>query len=420
MAEYTFSNGDFNYEPQPSQNYDPSKFIKEEKKGGVGKGFIALMLCLTVVLSALSGFGGIMLGKTMAAEEQQGTSNPNGSISNNGGASGPSTVIVNSSEDKTAYIGSYAEVAAAAKNTVVEITTEVVQTSTYFGQYVTSGAGSGVILSDDGLIITNNHVIDGASAISVRTTDGKVYPATLLGTDPDTDIAVLKIDASSLPFAIVGNSDNLSVGTEVLAIGNPLGELGGTVTNGIISALDREIEIDGVTMNLLQTNAAVNPGNSGGGLFNMAGELIGIVNAKSSGSDVEGLGFAIPSNDAFDIFSQLCEKGYVSGRPYLGIEVYELKSVSFQSYYQGFTKEGVYIMKSDLNPSLQYMDRIIAVDDVEVTTFADVKKALSGHAIGDVIKVTVVRNGKQVTVEATCFENIPNQAETEKNFDNNN
>ena len=189
--------------------------------------------------------------------------------------------------------------------TVVEIVTESVSTATTFwgGNYVTSGAGSGVIISSDGLIITNNHVVSGANTIKVTLKDGTQYDAKLIGTDPDSDIAVIKIEATGLPCALVGDSDKLEVGDEVVAVGNPLGELGGTVTNGIISALSRDVNIDGTEMSLIQTNAAVNPGNSGGGLFNMYGGLIGIVNAKSTSTSS---GTAVDA----DALSRTCSSEY--------------------------------------------------------------------------------------------------------------
>ena len=188
-------------------------------------------------------------------------------------------------------------VAARTQNSVVEIRTESVTNSLFLRQFVTEGAGSGVIISEDGYIVTNNHVIQDARSITVALHDGTTYQAQLVATDSKMDIGVIKIDASGLTPAILGDSDSLSVGEPVVAVGNPLGQLGGTVTNGIVSALDREIILNNERRNLLQTNAAINPGNSGGGLFNANGELVGIVVAKSSGEDVEGLGFAIPVND---------------------------------------------------------------------------------------------------------------------------
>ena len=177
---------------------------------------------------------------------------------------------------------------------MVAITTESVATDSWLRQYVTEGAGSGVIISEDGYIVTNNHVIDGASNIKVTLNDGTQVAAELISTDAQTDLAVIKIDKAGLPPVAFGDSAALNVGDLAVAIGNPLGTLAGSATEGIISGLEREITIDGRTMKLIQTSAAINPGNSGGGLFDQYGNLIGIVVAKSAGSEVEGLGFVIP------------------------------------------------------------------------------------------------------------------------------
>ena len=217
-------------------------------------------------------------------------------------------------------------VAALTQNSVVEIRTESVTNSLFLRQFVTEGAGSGVIISEDGYIVTNNHVIQDARAITVALHDGTTYEAQLIATDSKMDIGVIKIEASGLTPAILGDSDSLSVGEPVVAVGNPLGQLGGTVTDGIVSALDREIILNNERRNLLQTNAAINPGNSGGGLFNADGELVGIVVAKSSGEDVEGLGFAIPINDAKPIIEDLIAQGYVGGRVSLGVTALDLTS----------------------------------------------------------------------------------------------
>ncbi|MCR5482109.1 MAG: trypsin-like peptidase domain-containing protein, partial [Clostridia bacterium] len=197
------------------------------------------------------------------------------------------------------------EVIALAANSVVEITTEQVVNDSWMQQYVSEGAGSGVIISADGYIVTNNHVISGASKISVKLKNGKTYDAEVVGADTQTDVAVIKINESKLTAAVFGDSDKLQVGDLAVAIGNPLGQLGGTATEGIISALDRTLTIEGRQMTLLQTSASVNPGNSGGGLFNGKGQLIGMVVAKSAGSNVEGLGFAIPVNNVKTVANQL-------------------------------------------------------------------------------------------------------------------
>ena len=300
---------------------------------------------------------------------------------------------------------SYAAVAAAVKDSVVEIFTEMAVGNAYFQQFVESGAGSGVIISKDGYIITNNHVIEGATKISVRLTNGTEYEAKLIGSDSQADIAVLKVDATDLSFAIIGRSSGLVVGEEVLAIGNPLGELGGSVTNGIISALDREIIIDGQTMRLLQTNAAINPGNSGGGLFNMKGELIAIVNAKSSGLGIEGLGFAIPIDYAYEIANELLKNGYVSGRPAMGISYIEIANYwDLLSY--GVPTYGLYVYDGG-DTELMNGDRIVSIGEHEIQYSASLKKAVQSYKVGDTIEVTVARNGKFVKVNVTLIESKP-------------
>ena len=277
------------------------------------------------------------------------------------------------------------QVAALNQQSVVEIKTEKVTNSSFLQQYVQTGAGSGVIISEDGYLITNNHVIDGASTIQVRTSDGTTYDAVLVGTDSKTDVAVLKINASGLTPVTFGDSDNLNVGETAVAIGNPLGELGGTVTNGIISAKDRSITLDNQQMTLLQTNAAINPGNSGGGLFNSRGELIGMVVAKSSGSDVEGLGFAIPSNLVSKIAQELIANGYVTGRPAMGVTVLSIENAQTAMQY-GVNSLGVYITDVESGSSaekagLQAGDRIISLNNQVVETFADLSVAVENYSV---------------------------------------
>lgn len=221
-------------------------------------------------------------------------------------------------------------------------TPKPVSSSFYGGQRVSQSAGSGVILSADGYIVTNNHVVAGADSIAVRTRDGQSYTARLVGADSDTDLAVLKIEAGDLPPVVLGSSETLVVGETAVAIGNPLGELGGTVTSGIISALSREVTIDNQTMTLLQTNAAINPGNSGGGLFNSKGELIGVVNAKYAKEGVEGLGFAIPIDAAKPVIEQLISQGYVSGRVATGFTPIDLTDEAAAMRYR-VSRTGVYV-----------------------------------------------------------------------------
>lgn len=284
-------------------------------------------------------------------------------------------------------------------NSVVEIQTEsVTNGSNPFQQYVSSGAGSGVILTQDGYIVTNHHVIEDANSITVRTRSGDEYNASLVGSDEQSDLAVLKIDATGLTPAVLGDSTTLEVGDLAIAIGNPLGELGGSVTSGIISALDREMTIDGQTMTLLQTDAAVNPGNSGGGLFNANGDLIGIVNAKSSGENVEGIGFAIPISTATDIIDELIANGEVTSRPTLGVSLYNVEDEMTASQL-GVDSTGVYIVQivdggAADNAGLRSGDRIVRVDGSEVSSASDVRAALNKHKIGESISITVERNGQ--------------------------
>jgi len=312
--------------------------------------------------------------------------------------------------DGTEY--SVAEVADMTAESVVEITTETVQNGSIFGQYVAQGAGSGVIITADGYVITNNHVIEGASTINVKLKDGTEYKAVLVGTDVKTDIAVIKMEAKGLKAVVFGDSSGLKVGQDVVAVGNPLGSLGGTVTNGIISALDREIEIDGEAMTLLQTNAAINPGNSGGGLFNLAGELVAVVNAKSSGTDIEGLGFAIPSNTAKSVSEDLINHGYVRGRIGLGMSLVNITDNQTAIRYR-VSRLGVYILEVEVNGSakeagLQSGDCILSVEGTLIETYSDFTKIIDSHSIGDKIEIKVYRNKQEIVCEITLEEYKPN------------
>lgn len=299
-------------------------------------------------------------------------------------------------------------VAALTQNSVVEIRTESVSNSLFLRQFVTEGAGSGIIISEDGYIVTNNHVIEDARSILVALHDGTTYEAQLVASDSKMDIGIIKIEASGLTPAILGDSDSLSVGEPVVAVGNPLGQLGGTVTNGIVSALDREIILNNEHRNLLQTNAAINPGNSGGGLFNADGELIGIVVAKSSGEDVEGLGFAIPINDAKPIIEDLIAQGYVGGRVSLGITALDLTTPQLAAQY-GFKTPGVYVQSviensSAANGGLQPGDCFVSIDDTAIEAISDITSILNESSVGDQLMITVKRDGKIVELTLTLQE----------------
>lgn len=275
------------------------------------------------------------------------------------------------------------------------------------------GSGSGVIITSDGYIVTNNHVVEGGQNIRVCLQDGSEYEATLIGTDPYSDLAVIKIDATGLPAATLGTSSNMTVGDPVFAIGNPLGVLSSSVSQGIISGLDRTINVDGHNMTLMQTDAAVNPGNSGGGLFNANGELIGIVNAKSYGLDVEGIGFAIPMDTAKSIIMDLIDLGYVTGRPYLGISMQDV-ALRFGSGYSSnpfFSFGGNYVTGVQVvaveegspaqNAGLQVNDVIVGLDDQEITGTSQLSALLYEYKVGDTVTISVLRGNETQQLSVT-------------------
>lgn len=370
----------------------------EEKKGSKKT---MLVLCGCFILAGIGGFGG-----TMAALSLNGGTGRTvlyQSVTNTENGSDKGSVDANAMSVK--------QVADATANSVVEIQTESVSTNPFFPQAVTSGAGSGVILSKDGYIVTNNHVIEGASKVTVKTKDGKSYNADFVGTDKTTDLAVIKIKAENLTPAVLGKSADLEVGDVAIAIGNPLGELGGTVTSGIISALDREINVDNQSMHLLQTSAAINPGNSGGGLFNDHGELVGIVNAKSGGENIEGLGFAIPIDHAKTVIENLIENGYVKGRPSLGVVLQAASTINSD-------KENVYIAEVEKGKAadkagLKTGDQILKADGKNVTSISDVKEAIDSHKAGDNMSFTILRENETKEIEVKLGEADTTQTETQ-------
>ena len=379
--------------------------VKEKKKKGKG-----IVITLAVALASF-GAGSLYTSYSWIQDQKTQLSNQ---VTNQSNINKPTTNVSQTSAITSGKSLSVAEVANLAADSVVEITTESVANDMFMRQYVTEGAGSGVIISEDGYIATNNHVIEGASKIVVRLTDGKEYEAKLIGTDTQTDVAVIKVDGVTLQPVTLGDSDAIGVGDTAIAIGNPLGELGGTVTNGIISALDRQIVLENQTMTLLQTNAAINPGNSGGGLFNDQGQLIGLVVAKSSGSNVEGLGFAIPVNVVKEVVESIINVGYVQGRPVLGVSVISVDSAQL-AYQYGLNQLGVYVAgltegtKAEAS-GLQVGDCLIAVDDTQISSTSDLTKILQSHEVGDKVSVMVSRNGKMITLEVELSESKPTAA----------
>ena len=363
---------------------------REKPRRDRRKSAFAAVMAACMVFSLGCGFGGGYLASRL------------NSTASSSGASGGQPVFYQSVSNNTNKGSlSVAEVAAKAADSVVEINTETVSSSFYGGQRVSQSAGSGVILSADGYIVTNNHVVAGADSITVRTRDGKSYAANLVGTDPDTDLAVLKIEASGLTPAVLGSSDDLVVGETAVAIGNPLGELGGTVTSGIISALSREVTIDNQTMTLLQTNAAINPGNSGGGLFNSNGELVGVVNAKYAKEGVEGLGFAIPINTAKPVIEQLISQGYVSGRVDTGFTPIDLTDEATAMQYR-VSRTGVYVYEVTTNTDgFQSGDLLLSIDGKDIDSMSDYNAALQGRSVGDQLAVVVLRGNRQLSLTLT-------------------
>ena len=301
---------------------------------------------------------------------------------------------------------SISQIASVVSPSVVAITTEQMSGSqTWFGgYYVQSGAGSGVIISEDGYILTCAHVVNGATSIQVQLDNGDTYDAAIVGQDTTSDVAVIKVEATGLTPAVIGDSNALAVGETVVAVGNPLGTLSNTVTNGIISALNREVTVEDNDMTLLQTSASISPGNSGGGLFNANGELIGIVNAKSSYSEAEGIGFAIPIDSGMEIAQQLIENGSVV-RPALGVQIYEVTDASTAARL-GVNATGVYVVEVTAGGGAEAAgvkagDRLIAIDDTAVTSNNAVKSYLNDKQVGDTVTLQVEREGKVLTMEVT-------------------
>lgn len=276
---------------------------------------------------------------------------------------------------------------------------------------VDRGVGSGVIFDGNGYIVTNNHVVEGAQEIVVSLTDGRTFPGKVIGTDPTTDLAVVKVDVVGLPVAVLGDSDSLLVGEPAIAIGNPLGlEFSGSVTVGVISALNRTIELGERKFKLIQTDAAINPGNSGGALVNAEGQVIGINSAKISAAGVEGIGFAIPSNSARPILKSLMEKGKVI-RAYLGVGVLDSNSAARYGYDLQL-EHGVYVARVEKNGAaalvnIQAGDVILKINGTDINSVADLRGALDSLPVGTKVAVVIMRNGKTFTVNPVVTE-MPN------------
>ena len=359
----------------------------------VTKGALAICMVLTMLVSSV--LGGLI----------------GGALSNGGkeSSSAPATGGGSSSKSISDATGSdltISEIVDMNADSVVEILVSGTAQG-YFGQMQpVEGAGSGVIFSKDGYIVTNYHVIQGANKVQVTLHNGETYPASIVGGNNDMDIAVIKINAKDLKPAKVGDSSTVEVGDTAVAIGNPLGQLGGTATTGIISALDRNLTIEGRTLSLMQTDAAINGGNSGGGLFNSKGELIGIVDAKSSGVGIEGLAFALPINSVIDDINNIIENGNVSTRPVVGVTIADV-SEDTARYYQ-LESAGVYITQvtgeNAKKAGFQSADRIVSLDGEKVTSSQQFVAAVKKHKAGDVVTIVVSRSGQEIEIKTELEE----------------
>ncbi len=397
-----------------NNNNTAKKQKPKKEKGRVSGGVIAALLIACIIISGCVGFGGTILANKFMKNSSSSTTDGSLVIHK------VEAENIKSDETEKLVDKSTSEITSEVADSVVEITTEVMTTSNFYGQYVATGAGSGVIISEDGYIITNNHVIEGASSITVTLRNTKTYSAQLIGKDADLDIALIKIDESDLKVAVFGDSEKLQVGDKAVAIGNPLGQLGGTVTDGIISALNRSVVVDNVTRNLLQTDTAINPGNSGGGLFNGQGELVGIVESKSTGSEIEGLGFAIPINDVLDVISDLKEHGYVTGKASLKMSFVDLTNPMYSMYYYGNTETGCYVYSVDSGSNaeqagLKQGDRVVSINGKEISGKSDIESIVNDLSVGDEVKFVVERQGKKLNINMKAEEYEPSPSDMSSN-----
>ena len=396
---------EFDYTPAFPEDPIPQHTPTPKKKSGAGK-VIALALCFSLLGGALGAAGMFYaLNKETPVEDVK--EDPSYIFQSQRDPAQLETVTIGSGKAMTP-----AQVYAQNVNSTVGITTSV--TTNFWGFQTTSAAsGSGFILSKDGYILTNHHVIENSNAVTVALYDGTTYDAKVVGYDAGNDIAVLKVDATDLTPVVLGDSDKLLVGDDVMAIGNPLGELTFSLTKGVVSAVDRRVTLSsGSTMNLIQTDCTINSGNSGGALFNIYGEVIGITNAKysnngtSSEATIESIGFAIPVNHILSIVESIVEKGYVA-KPYVGIRVTD---VSQEAQGYGLPKGAAVNSVTEGAPAetagLQRNDIITAVNNNAIESADDLTRIVSDSNPGDTLKMTVWRQNKTVEITVTVGENI--------------
>ena len=433
------SNGSEGYRPNPSYDSGYNQNQNHNKKNnGIGGRMIALLVAVALVAS----IGGSALtsvinnisrkneeannakaAETMSSqtvEPAQDAQDAATEDTQSGYTIEKSQLPTSLSSNDTGKSLSPKEVYAMNVNACVGIATQI--TTNVWGQVASASAsGSGFILTSDGYVVTNNHVVEGATSVTVKLYNGDEYDATIVGTDEMNDVALLKIDATGLQAVTIGDSDQIEVGEEVIAIGNPLGELTFTMTAGVVSALDREINTDGKPINMLQTDVAINSGNSGGPLFDMNGNVIGITSAKysgstSSGASIEGISFAIPINDALRVVYDLQQYGHVTGRAYLGVTVKDLDSSTGATYglptgpMIQSVEEGGCAQKA----GLQQGDIIIGFNDAEIASYTDLVAALNKCRAGDTATIKVYRAGAEVEASVTLDERPTDDVITER------
>lgn len=384
--------------------------------GGVGRVVALILSC--AVISAACGFGGAIL-----AQNSSRTGKTTVQQSNRTAA----TVNVKKVDGQTLMTPS--EVYASTVNSVVSINCSAVSTNIFGQQTESASSGSGFIYTADGYIVTNQHVVANASSINVTLYNGDTYPATLVGSDSDYDVAVLKIDAKDLPAVTLGSSTDVNVGDTVLAIGNPLGELTFSMSQGIVSCVNRAINVEGTPFNMIQVDASINPGNSGGPLMNLYGEVVGIVSAKYSSyanTTVEGLGFAIPINDVQSIIKDIIENGSVGNKAYMAITAGTMTQQMAAQYKINAT-EGVFVYSVEDGGAgdkagLKLGDVITKLNDTQITSMEDLSAAKKGFKAGDTVTLTVLRDGKEITTQLT-FDAQPqttdDTADSSQSGDNN-
>lgn len=369
----------------------------QPKKHHRDAGRVVALLLSCAVISAACGFGGAILA-------QNGSSTGKTTVQQSNRTA--TTVNVKKVDGQT--LMSPAEVYASTVNSVVSINCSAVSTNIFGQQTESASSGSGFIYTADGYIVTNQHVIANASSINVTLYNGDTYPATLVGSDSDYDVAVLKIDAKDLPAVTLGNSTDVNVGDNVMAIGNPLGELTFSMSSGIVSCVNRAINVEGTPFNMIQVDASINPGNSGGPLMNLYGEVVGIVSAKYSSyadTTVEGLGFAIPINDVQSIISDIMENGSVTDKAYMAITAGTMTQQMAAQYKINAT-EGVFVYSVEDGGAgdkagLKLGDVITKLNDTQITSMEDLSAAKKGFKAGDTVTLTVLRDGQEITTQLT-------------------